>query len=231
MTKIYIDTAEGKAGERIAQLLRDKYKRNVGFKTLAVGDYYIEHSNGSYVVERKTVEDLVASMKDQRDIHQMNALAEVNGILIIVGNPYNPQAWVRTHFKFPFSVTRYLTGLAVKTNASGNRVTVLTVPHEQRMVVVLDYLASLLERDRTVMVDKSQFKFGRRAVQSTNVNEIRLAQLSMLPKINRTTAKKIMDHFGWDYQKVMSAPVQEFEKIKGIGKVLAERIYQVYHAK
>ena len=68
--RIIIDERERKSG--IPKLLKD-IGVNVEIKTLPIGDYIVSHET---VVERKSINDLIASIFDGRLFDQCNRLKE-----------------------------------------------------------------------------------------------------------------------------------------------------------
>ena len=203
---IYVDAAEHHIFEFIKNKLKEKfgrikvYNEIIDPKTkkpkkiiLEVGDYLLVSPDKSQeiVIERKTVDDLVASMKDGRAKDQMPKLSDCErGYLTIIGDVYDESAWEDTNMSVPDSVTRYTEGLGLKTNSNGNSAKVRVLPDHDQLCVQIDYFCTKMENDEIVRVqDKShkKSKFGRSEIDfedPENVKETQLAQLSQIGKIN-----------------------------------------------
>lgn len=236
---IYIDTQEKHVIPVIVRILFEKYKRvNIWVRDLTVGDILIVSPDmkQEVILERKTPEDLASSMKDGRSETQMPDLAEhPNGFLVIVGDPYDESVWERTNFTLPDSVTRYLTKMQLETNIDGNRAGLMLLPDHEQLAVQIDYIAKVLEEDRMVRssdISVIKPKFGRKKIDYDDIeviNTTRLHQLAVIGKINVKIAKRIMEHFKWDYKKIQNASVVELKKVSKIGPVLAKRVYDIYN--
>ncbi len=236
---IYIDTQEKKVIPVIVRILYEKFKRvNLWVRDLTVGDILIVSPDMTQEVnlERKTPDDLASSMKDGRSETQMPDLAEhPNGFLVIVGDPYDETIWERTNFTMPDSATRYLTKMQLETNIDGNRAGMMRLPDHEQLAVQIDYIATVLEEDRMVRssdISVLKPKFGRKKVDykdKTVIQTTQLHQLAVIGKINVKIAKRIMDHFEWNYKKIQNATIGELKKVDKVGPVLAERIFVVYN--
>ncbi|MEM1991798.1 MAG: ERCC4 domain-containing protein [Nitrososphaerota archaeon] len=90
---IFVDSKEASKSKRILEMLTNVLGQQVGIKNLEVGDYLLDGSEGMAVIERKTVTDLLSSLKPDesgrgRIWSQLDRFAEMNSfekILIIEG--------------------------------------------------------------------------------------------------------------------------------------------------
>ncbi|MEM2753400.1 MAG: ERCC4 domain-containing protein [Nitrososphaerota archaeon] len=88
-----MDSKEASKSKRILEMLTNVLGQQVGIKNLEVGDYLLDGSEGMAVIERKTVTDLLSSLKPDesgrgRIWSQLDRFAEMNSfekILIIEG--------------------------------------------------------------------------------------------------------------------------------------------------
>lgn len=236
--KIIIDTHETKVIQSMIHTLSNKFNRtNIDIKHLIVGDYLIisPNKNIEIVIERKTINDLVSSMIDGRTNVQISELLEQdNGVLVIVGNPYQPKYWERTNFKIPDSVTRYLTGLSLKRNLINNKLTLIQIPSHDQLATMIDYIAKTIENNKLIRIEDGttrKFKLNRKTKQNEMdiINSTRLSQLASIDKCGVKKATNVMNYFKWDYKKIQNAPIEKLRLVDGIGKILAERIYKVYN--
>ncbi|MCK5458417.1 MAG: hypothetical protein KAI20_00880 [Thermoplasmatales archaeon] len=234
---IYIDTQESKIIKEIINILKNEFGRsNIFTKQLLVGDVLIISADGlqEFVLERKTPEDLVSSMKDGRaDDQHPNLMNCENGFLVTVGEVYEKSVWSRTNFNYPDSVTRYLGSLIAKTNIDGNRAELFQLPTHRQLAVLIDYFAKLFEENKMIRKTETRIKkFGRKKLAFDDpkvLKSIRISQIAQIGKINIKTAKKLMDHFKDDYKKIQNASIKEIIQVDGIGKVLAKRIFDTYN--
>lgn len=236
--KIYIDTQEGHVIDSLTRILHGELERNNLFvQRLAVGDYLIESPDGTQevIIERKSVDDLVASMKDGRlSIQVPELLDQENSFLTIVGDPYKMDAWERTNFKSQDSVTRLITGITLKKSTDGNKLPSFILPNHRQLAVQIDYIARLLEDGKLIRIGEKptrQMRYGKKINHNDPmiIRNTRLSQLARIPKCGKKKATAIMNHFDWDYKAIQNATIPLLIQVDGVGKVLAERIWKVYN--
>ena len=236
-SKIYIDTQEGQMIRYVSKsLYKDYNRKNIWVEKMYPADYRVEAPDSSQeiIIERKSAKDFASSFRDGRLTTQVPELTNhYNAMIVIVGDVFDPSLWLHTNFTVPDSVTRLLTGLTIKTDAEGSFVRIMQVPNQKQFVVLLDYLAKKLEGEGIIRTESNVIRKYNYATK-TNYNDprvkanVRLSLIAMIPKIGRNKAEKILDYFDWNMNKLVNAPIQEFLKMDGIGKTLAQRIYSVF---
>ncbi|PUA31761.1 MAG: hypothetical protein B9J98_05435 [Candidatus Terraquivivens tikiterensis] len=90
---IFVDTKEASKSKKILEMLTSVLDQQVGTKNLEVGDYLLDGAEGMAVIERKTVTDLLNSLKPDesgrgRIWSQLDRFSEVDSfekILVIEG--------------------------------------------------------------------------------------------------------------------------------------------------
>ena len=136
---IKIDKQESHVVDYVSEILYNDFNRvNIFSQRLSVGDYHITSPDGEteVIIERKSVEDLVASMKDGRTAVQVpELLDQEKSYFVIIGNVYDMNQWVRTNFRSEDSVTRYITGLSMKKSISGDRLPICVLPDHRQLAV------------------------------------------------------------------------------------------------
>lgn len=237
-SKIYIDTQEGAMIKKVSQRLYEQFNRkNIWVEKMYPADYRIEAPDGSQeiIIERKSARDFVASFKDGRLVTQVPELTNhYNSMIVIVGDVTQRNLWVNTHLKVPDSITRILTNITLKTDAEGNFVRIMQVRDDQQFIILLDYIAKKLENEGIIRMESTVIRKFNYATK-TNYNDprikanVRLSLIAMIPKIGRKKAEKILDHFEWNMNALVNAPLNEFLLIDGVGKTLAKRIHTVFH--
>ncbi len=238
--KIIIDINESHVLEILSKILHEEFGRsNIYVKKLKVGDYKIISPDGKieYVIERKSVDDLVASLTDKRLEVQVPELLDIGlydqnrSFFVIIGDPYDLSLWDHTNFESIDSVTRLLTGTTLKENASGNNLPQFILPNHRQLAIQIDYIAKFLEDDKRVRIKDLRV---RKNILNTNaksdlIANTRLSQLASIDKCGVKRAKAILEHFNWNYKKIQNATPKELDKVKNIGSVLAKRIDAVYN--
>jgi ERCC4-type nuclease len=236
-SKLYIDTQEGSMIRYVSKTLSTDYNRkNIWVEKMYPADYRIEAPDSSQeiIIERKSAKDFASSFRDGRLTTQVPELTHhYNAMIVIIGDIYDPALWRHTNFKVPDSVTRLLTGVTLRTDAEGGFVRIMQVPTKEQFVVLLDYIAKKLENEGIIRMESNVIRKYNYATK-TNYNDprvkanVRLSLIAMIPKIGRKKAEKILDHFDWNMNKLVNAPIGEFLRIEGIGKTLAKRICTVF---
>ncbi|MEM2910337.1 MAG: ERCC4 domain-containing protein [Nitrososphaerota archaeon] len=90
---IFVDSKEASKNKKILEMLTNVLGQQVGIKNLDVGDYLLDGAEGVAMIERKTVTDLLSSLKPDesgrgRIWSQLDKLSEMDSfekILIIEG--------------------------------------------------------------------------------------------------------------------------------------------------
>ena len=205
--KIICDFREKHSG--IPKLLADN-KINVSFSSLSTGDYII---NDQIIVERKTAEDFIQSIMDNRLFEQCSKLKkDIRRVLIIIeGNPY------RTEHK--------IDGRAVK----GAILSILTawqipVIYSQSA----DSSVELLMMLGTQSLKEDIYIRTYSGYKPKKIKSQRLRFLQGIPSTGPAIAGRLIENFG-NIKSIVNASVDELRKIKGIGKKNAKRIIDFFN--
>jgi len=201
--------------EMKSPVVKELARLRVGIKTaqLAVADYVISED---VAVERKTTEDFLQSLVDQRLFQQLKDMVrEYRGALLIIEGEklyglraINPNAIrgalasIAVDFRIPI--------LWAKTPTETARLLLAIAQREQ------------IEKDREISIK------GEKA--PLTISEQQEYLLSRLPGINRKLATRLLVHFG-SPEQVFSASIEELQEVHGIGKKIAERIHQILTSK
>lgn len=243
--KIIIDTREaGKIQAIVNDLQMYHDRHNIAIETLTVGDYHILSSDGQYevVIELKMFyensNDLIASLIDKRLEYQLPELSNYDdSILMIVCQDtdiYNEKLYERLkNFKFPESPVRFFTSLAFKKNPDGGRPSIIPVRDLTDVCISLDKIATMIEKGELF---RSRPALRKKYTKKTNMSDpyvlrnVRLNIIAEIPGIGVDRAKKILDHFNWDFIKLISASAKDIEETKGIGKIFAKRTHETFNS-
>lgn len=203
---IYADNREN--GSKVTDIL--KHKCDLRLKQLPVADYLLSKK---VAVERKTCSDFLSSIVDGRLFNQITELKENfrSPLMIIEGNGL-------------FESDR-------KIHPNAIRGAVASVVVDYGMPIIWtknpletsDMLLSIATREQLTK-NRSVALRGKKKAKSMNHHQEFL--VSGLPKISTVTAKRLLKHFG-SPEKIFSAPVEELQKVDGIGPKTAKRIRRV----
>lgn len=203
-TTIVVDDRE--AGSRVVEVLRARSDVRIEIERLTLGDYRIDDT---LLVERKTLPDLVASIKDGRLFGQGCRLAGAPlwTALILEGTAKDLAAYGMRREAIQGALITLTLFLGIPLLRSLN-------PEES---VRLMLYAS---RQHRRLVDGPLPRRGRRPRGKFRV-QTRLLQ--GLPGIGPERARRLLDVFG-SVEAVMTAEVQELQAVSGIGAGTAEAI-------
>jgi DNA excision repair protein ERCC-4 len=177
---------------------------SVRIERLTLGDYLIDDR---LIVERKTMADLVASIKDGRLFSQACRLADsdlltailLEGTAMDLANSEMRRAAIQGAL---INVTLYL-GIPLlrsKTNEESARLMIYAAKQGRAIAQ-----HTLPRRGRRAK--------GKRAVQSRI--------LQGLPQVGPKRAKRLLDHFG-SVEKTITAETEQLRKVEGIGEWVAD---------
>ncbi|HDI86120.1 MAG TPA: DEAD/DEAH box helicase [Candidatus Korarchaeota archaeon] len=179
----------------------------VSVSRLEVGDFVL---SDRVAVERKTVEDLAASLVDGRIFEQIHRLREVYEIpiLLIEGrDPYRPSR----RGVSPRSLMGLVSSLAIM------GVPVLWARDHRDTAQILRLIArrEQLERRRRVVLKSAPAK---------SLSEDMERVLSSIPGVGPETARKLLKRFG-SLIDVFNADRDQLMEVRGVGRKLADFIY------
>lgn len=173
---------------------------------LPLGDYLIDNK---LLIERKTIMDLVVSIKDGRLFSQACRLVESDYLAAVLlegtGADFKQTGMRREAVQGALvTLTLYL-GLPVLRSRDANEsARIMFYAARQGRAIVQD---TLQRRGRRAK--------GKRTVQSKI--------LQGLPLVGPQRAKQLLDHFGC-VERTLTAGVDELQQVEGIGKNIAETL-------
>ena len=207
--RIIIDERERKSG--IPKLLKS-IGVNVEIKTLPIGDYIVSHET---VVERKSINDLIASIFDGRLFDQCNRLKD--------------------HFQFPIillegdvdeieSITENPLVFygALSTIAIDYKIPIIPTPNASHTAKLLVSLSSRKESIKGPLLKKIK--------KSNDVQKQQLSVLCSLPGVGEKIAIRMLEKFESPL-KVLSASTKDLAKIPGLGESRAKKIKKMLEKK
>jgi Fanconi anemia group M protein len=207
---IYADNREG---NRISHIIEKKFKCKIEDKQLEVADYLLSED---VAVERKTIDDFLNSIVDGRLFNQLSELKSnfEKPILILEGeNLFDDLSKKRK--VHPNAILG-----AIASIATDFSVPILWTKNQIETAAMLFAIAKREQIDNK----KSISVRGKRKFKSMNQRQEFL--LCGLPKINTTTAKKLLEHFKTP-EKIFIANEKELQNVDGIGKEMAKKIREI----
>ena len=200
--RIIIDERERKSG--IPKLLK-AIGVNVELKTLPIGDYIVSHET---VVERKSINDLIASIFDGRLFDQCNRLKEnfKFPIILLEGNVDEIESITENPLIFYG---------ALSTVAVDFQIPIIPTPNASHTAKLLISLSSRKDSIKGPLLKKIK--------KSNNTQKQQLSVLCSLPGVGEKIAIRMLEKFGSPL-KVLSASTKDLAKIAGLGESRAKKI-------
>ena len=207
--RIIIDERERKSG--IPKLLKD-IGVNVEIKTLPIGDYIVSHET---VVERKSINDLIASIFDGRLFDQCNRLKEhfQFPIILLEGNVDEIESITENPLVFYG---------ALSTIAIDYKIPIIPTPNASHTAKLLVSLSSRKESIKGPLLKKIK--------KSNDVQKQQLSVLCSLPGVGEKIAIRMLEKFESPL-KVLSASTKDLAKIPGLGESRAKKIKKMLEKK
>ena len=207
--RIIIDERERKSG--IPKLLKD-IGVNIEIKTLPIGDYIVSHET---VVERKSINDLIASIFDGRLFDQCNRLKEHFHfpIILLEGNVDEIES---------ITVNPLVFYGALSTIAIDYKIPIIPTPNASHTAKLLVSLSSRKESIKGPLLKKIK--------KSNDVQKQQLSVLCSLPGVGEKIAIRMLEKFESPL-KVLSASTKDLAKIPGLGESRAKKIKKMLEKK
>ena len=211
MFTIKIDDRE--CNEILLGVLRKEKDTSIDICRLPAGDYQIDEY---LLVERKTIADLSASIKDGRLFKQAGKLASVpmQSMIILEGTSSMIQS---------FGLTREAIQGALVTLSLVYKIPLLRSRNPEETARLILYAARQVQSYGCKQIYPRPFPYARR-LKDKYKRQIHVLQ--GLPGIGPARACLLLDKFG-TLKTIFNAPVNELEQIPGIGKNTARQITRI----
>jgi len=205
--KVFVDQREIRS--HVAHSL-EKLGMNIVLKTMEVGDYVVSDRVG---IERKTVEDLLSTLMDGRDLFgQISDLRRTfdRPLLIIEG-----EGLYTTRHIHPNSIRGILSTIAIDFG-----VPIIFSRDEEDTAALIAIMAKREQTD-----EKREISLHGKKTSLT-LKEQQEYVISSLPEIGPAVARNLLLHFG-SVEHVMSASREELMEVGLVGPKTADRIREV----
>ncbi len=176
-------------------------------KVLDTADYICSER---VAVERKTDSDFVSSIMDGRLFSQLSRMKEIyeKPVLLIERNGY--QSGIH-----PNSIRGALASVALDFS--------IPILWSESFIDTANIIFQIAKREQNNCKKTFPIRSGKKAAACSDVQEFIVAGL---PAVNRVLAKRMLKEFG-TLSALFSSSIDEFAKIKGIGRVKAKKIYEI----
>ena len=223
--KVLIDNRE----TTVIRLLKKICKPEV--VKLPLGDLMIVGKWGGIVVERKTVPDLIGSMRSNRLWTQLLGLMKVERVLgfevkrrmLVIHGGF----WEYTNIS-PVNEQRFwgsMFGALLTTNFVYDTPCVVCENNYAFEV----FLRILLQRENRGMNDRLPgAKWYRKPVSRLPTRDVKQYVLDAIPTIGEARARKLLESYG-TISNIANSTKSDLMKVPSIGVKRAEKIYEVLH--
>ncbi|MEM2352441.1 MAG: ERCC4 domain-containing protein [Thermoproteota archaeon] len=213
--KVVVDSREASFQPKIVEGLKEA-GIEVWIEILECGDYYIPAGEKSVIIERKTSNDFVSSVRTRRLWEELDGLkrAEARPLLLIEGS---------------LSVVEDLTDWApqsicgiISSVIFDYGVPVVVLPSRRWTIIYITTLAKGLTSPKTrihpLRVKEKVERF----------EDYPICVLEGLPGVSGKRARDLLKHFK-TVRNVANASIESLAEVNGIGPKLAEKIYKVFN--
>ncbi|MEM2934209.1 MAG: helix-hairpin-helix domain-containing protein [Halobacteria archaeon] len=224
--KILIDHREP---EKIARLVSECHVE-FEIKLLPAGDLWIVKDGELILVERKTIADFVASLRNNRlweQLLRLSSCIEISGCKI-------KRCLLVLEGKFEEYVQDYYEDSKLWASIMGALLEVLFVYNTPVLLAENDEALKalfkiLIKRELQGKNEQSpKARWYHREAVNLPVKDSRVIALAAIPLIGEVMARNLLAHFG-SLEKIARASIEELQGVKGIGKARAAKIYEVFH--
>lgn len=206
--KIYIDNREMKS--KVVRNLRD-LEAELEIQKLDLGDYILSKD---VIIERKSAEDFLSSLMDNRLFEQSSRLVETyrNPIIILEGSPYG----IRDIH--PNAIRGAISSLILDYG--------IPVLYSRNQEDTASLIYTIAKREQE---DEEKEISVRGDQKKMNIKERQRYIVEGLPHISSVLAKRLLTHFG-SVEAIYSASKNELQKVEGIGEKIADEIHKIINA-
>ncbi len=208
--KMYVDYRE----RNTEILMKLKDKTQVDFRQLPVGDFIL---SDRVVVERKTQEDFLTSIIDNRLFNQAKEMSETYDIpLLIIEGSGDLYSMRNIH---PNAVRAAIASLAVDFG--------IAVIYSCDEIDTADFLYQIAKREQIDEGREIRLRGGKKPLL---MKEKQRYVIESLPNVSSVLAQRLLEKYD-TVENVMKASEKELMEVEGIGKKKAEEIRKVIESR
>lgn len=214
---IYMDSNEP---NEIYEMLKNinldvvKRKNNVVDEYDISIDYILEVKEKTIAIERKTWEDMVASIEDGRYSMQRYVMYKCFPLsfFVIVGD------WNDVLLHRKISVNNLIGILYSTPLKTKGKVSVIQLNDISEFILMIKLMHNTLEKEKIEVLPKP-------SVNKSDLHELKIMMLACVPGIGTETAKKLINHYG-SIDKIVNADKKDLSKV--IGKKRSEKVWSFF---
>ena len=189
-------------------------------ETLEVGDYVITGKNVNLVIERKTAQDYIKSMRGEHLNNQLYEMSTNFSYTILIIEGYMTGAAFELNAPRQQILASIATGI-LKPSADGVRGAISTLmldtPYDTAQI--LKYFHD------NITGDKPLVRYPRIKAEKWKLEDRAVAVLSGFPNIKEKRARKILEHPRLNtLTKILTSDIATLMEVEGIGKKIAKTI-------
>ncbi|MGC9148787.1 MAG: ERCC4 domain-containing protein [Sulfolobales archaeon] len=209
--KIYVDEREKKS--EVPYYLY-KLGAYIEYRVLEIGDYVF----GSYVIERKRVDDLVRSIYDKRIFEQISrAIRNFDKVFIIIeGSPEK----IREYTDRWRSVYGTLGFIAIQNNVS-----ILYTSNAEETAYLIYSLSKSSKNLKSLTPEKSLLRREKKPL-TTDHKIWQEYIVQCLPHVGPKLSQKLLETFG-SVQRIFNASPSELSRVEGLSEEMAQEIVRI----
>ena len=209
---IFVDSRE-----QASTVTKDLFEKEckIIMKPLDIGDYVLSKD---VCVERKTVEDFLASMLDGRLFSQMINLREnyEKPLILVEGNMEELYTLRNIHKN---SIIGALTSIALDYN--------VPILNTKNASETAQHLFVIAKREQIAKDREVAIRIGRKGL---TINEQQRYVVEGLPLVGPNLARNLLEKFG-SIKGIVDADEKELQEVEGLGKGKARKIKKLLEAK
>ena len=210
--KIIVDDRERNA--KLLDLLNEKF--DVQRERLEVGDFIV---SDRIVVERKTLEDFLASLLDKRIFEQIQKMkAAFQKPIIIVEGSLNIEDLFYLRNIHPNAIRGLLLTIMVDEG-----IPIIFTKNEEETVNLLEILA------RREQINEKRMPQIKVVKKIRTISDAQEALVASIPGINKQLAVNLLTYFK-SPKNIANASISELLEVPLIGKEKAKRIFEVFNS-
>lgn len=212
-----IDFREQNAG--ILEIIDKEYDNKIDYSLhhLKIGDYILENK---VIFERKTLPDLLQSIKDGRIFRQAYKMSHhhMNGVFILEGTKKD----IRENNMKRETVQGALIHLSVFLG-----IPVLRSKNMNETVKLMYFTGKQMNNYK--LGKKKIYLQSKKNYYYPDIYKEQVKLLQSLPDIGTTRAVKLLENFGC-IKDIILSDKRQLEKTEGIGKTTSEKIYRIFNS-
>lgn len=184
--------------------------------TAQSGDVYTP--DGLVGIERKSEDDFIGSVYNKQLDKQLKEL--------------------RDNFHYPFLFIEYdglrdiiMKNIGINPESIVGIIASIMARHKVTVCFVGDFYVPIVCKTiskiydgKSIMRDQNYTPIRR----GYTLKELKLDTIARMPGVGTKKGRQLLDYFDWSIPKIVSADVEEFKKVAGIGKKISQQIKDVF---